>query len=170
MKILKSPYSFDLVWETIALTTRSLIVDSGFLTPLLWGRLPPTLLTFPFSQVLSSLPTTALPPTPESMAWMYDYTTFNFFCFASSYSIWGHFGQHILFRGGGGAKMPYLVFSKLEMVWQWNLTHIEAISCQIKIKCEFSKWRIVLMTSAQHSVILENLPFFDIYYWRYFCK
>ena len=29
------------------------------------------------------------------------------------------------------------------MVWHWNLAHIEAILCQVKINCEFSKWRII---------------------------
>ena len=47
------------------------------------------------------------------------------------------------FIWGGGQKCPTLVFSKLEMVWQWNLAHIEAILCQVKISCEFSKWRII---------------------------
>ena len=29
------------------------------------------------------------------------------------------------------------------MVWQWNLAHIEAILCQVKIIFEFSKWRVI---------------------------
>ena len=29
------------------------------------------------------------------------------------------------------------------MVWQWNLAHIEALLCQVKINGEFSKWRII---------------------------
>ena len=29
------------------------------------------------------------------------------------------------------------------MIWQWKLTHIEAILCQVKINCEFSKWQII---------------------------
>ena len=45
--------------------------------------------------------------------------------------------------GGLVQKYPTLVFSRLEMVWQWNLAHIEAILYRVKVNCEFSKWRII---------------------------
>ena len=50
----------------------------------------------------------------------------------------GYLGS-IFYFGGGGQKCPIVVFSKLEMVWQWNLAHIEAILCHVKINCGFSK-------------------------------
>ena len=58
-------------------------------------------------------------------------------------------GVAYFFGGRGGRqKSPTLVFSKLEMVWQWNLAFIEAVLCQLKISCEFSKWEIIFVTSA----------------------
>ena len=83
----------------------------------------------------------------------------------------GFMGLHILFDGAGGEgkKFPTFVFSKLEMVWQWTLAHIEAILCQVKIECEFSKWRILFDNVS--TILHDTVKFtFDIYYRRYFCK
>ena len=59
------------------------------------------------------------------------------------------------FIGEGGQKCPTLVFSKLEMVWQWNLTQIEAVICQVKINCEFSKWQIIFdgVSTTLHIIV-----------------
>ena len=56
--------------------------------------------------------------------------------------IWGIWGSTFYLRGRW-QKCPTLVFSKLEMVWQWNLASIEAILCQVKINCEISKRWII---------------------------
>ena len=61
---------------------------------------------------------------------------------------------------GGGQKCPTLAFSEQEMVWQWNLARIEATISQVKINCEFSKWRIVFddVSNTLRNTVL-NLPF-----------
>ena len=66
-----------------------------------------------------------------------------------------YLGQYILFGEGGEAKYPALVFSKLEMVWQWNLAHIEANLCQVKINCEFSEWQIIFddVSTTLHNTV-----------------
>ena len=64
--------------------------------------------------------------------------------------------------GGGGQKCRTFVFSKLEMVWQWNLAHTEAILCQVKINCEFSKWRIIF---DGISTTLRNTVKFTIFWY-----
>ena len=46
------------------------------------------------------------------------------------------------------------------MVWQWNLAHIEAVLCQVKINCEFSKWRIIF---DDVSTTLHNTVKFTIF-------
>ena len=45
--------------------------------------------------------------------------------------------------------------SEVEMVWQWNLAHIEAIFCQVKINCEFSKRQIILedVSTTMHNTV-----------------
>ena len=73
-----------------------------------------------------------------------------------------YLGYHILFWGIGGQKCPTLVFSKLEMVWQWNLAHIEAILCQVKANCAFSKWRIIF---DDISTKLRNTVKFTIFWY-----
>ena len=57
---------------------------------------------------------------------------------------------------------PILVFFKLEMVWQWNLAHNEAILCQVKINREFSKWRIIF---DDVSTTLRNTVKFTIFWY-----
>ena len=37
-------------------------------------------------------------------------------------------------EGGGGVGV---------MTMEWNLAHIEAMICEVKIDCEFSKWQII---------------------------
>ena len=73
-------------------------------------------------------------------------------------------------RGGGECRT--LVFSKLEMVWRWNETWhtLRPSYAKLKSNVNFQNGGLFLMRSAQHSVIPENLLFFDIYYWRHFCK
>ena len=61
-----------------------------------------------------------------------------------------------------GQKCPTLVFSKLEMVWQWNLANIDAILCQVKINCKFSKWRIIF---DEVSTTLRNTVKFTIFWY-----
>ena len=73
----------------------------------------------------------------------------------------GYLGWHIL-SGVGGQKCPTLVFSKLEMVWQWNVAHIEAILCQVKINCKFSKLRIIF---DDVSTTLRNTVKFTIFWY-----
>ena len=77
----------------------------------------------------------------------------------------GYLGKHILYGEGGGHKCPTLAFSKLEMVWQWDLAHmahIEAILCQVKINCEFWKWRIIF---DDVSTTLHNAVKFTIFWY-----
>ena len=61
-----------------------------------------------------------------------------------------------------GQKCPTLVFSKLEMVWQWNLAQIEAILCQVKINCEYSKRQI---SFDDVSKTLRNTVKFTIFWY-----
>ena len=63
---------------------------------------------------------------------------------------------------GWGAKCPTLVFSKLEMAWQWNLGHIEAILCQVKYNCEFSKWWIIL--DGVSTTLHNTVKYFHFWY------
>ena len=72
------------------------------------------------------------------------------------WSIWGS-----IFYLAGEQKCRTLAFSKLEMVWQWNLANIEAILCQVKISCEFSKWRIIF---DDVSTTLRNTVKFTIFW------
>ena len=41
------------------------------------------------------------------------------------------------------------------MVWQWNLAHIEAILCQVKISCQFFNWRIIFddVSTTLHNTV-----------------
>ena len=55
-----------------------------------------------------------------------------------------------------------LVFSKLEMVWQWTLAHIEAILCKVKVNCEFLKWKIIF---DDVSTTLRNTVKFTIFWY-----
>ena len=48
------------------------------------------------------------------------------------------------------------------MVWQWNLARIESILCQVKMNCEFSKWRIVF---DDVSKTLRNTVKFTIFWY-----
>ena len=48
------------------------------------------------------------------------------------------------------------------MVWQGNLAHIEAILCQVKINCEFSKWWIIF---DDVSTTLRNTVKFTIFWY-----
>ena len=66
-----------------------------------------------------------------------------------------------IYGGGGGQKCPTLVFSKLDMVWQWNLAHIEAILWQVKTNREFSELWIIF---DGISTTLHNTVKFTIFY------
>ena len=78
--------------------------------------------------------------------------------------LFGVSGLAYFISGGrrGQQKCPTLVFSKLEMVWQLSLTHNEAILCQVKINCEFSKWRIIF---DDVSITLRNTVKFTIFWY-----
>ena len=81
---------------------------------------------------------------------------------AWTYFIWGNWASMFYLWGrGGGQKCPTLVFSKLDMVWQWNLAHIEAILWQVKTNREFSELWIIF---DGISTTLHNTVKFTIFY------